>query len=295
MKNDKELKVWQRGKVPNGYWKDEENVKEALYWLFEEKLDIENNNVTAKDFINYKLYGLLRKYFNNSPYEAINYMYPNKYKPWEKCSVPKGYWKDEENVKEALYWLFEEKLDIENNSNISADDFRKYGLYGLINNGYFNNSPYKAINYVYPDKYKPWEKCKTFKRYWKDEENVKEALHWLFEEKLDIENIGNIITFSHFKRYGLYGLLSNIFNGSPYQAINYMYPDKYKPWEKCRPINSYWSDEEHIKDALHWLFEEKVNIDNITEDDFRKYGLGTLFIVNFNSSIEKVIEYYKNM
>ena len=104
-----------------------------------------------------------------------------------------------------------------------------------------------------------------------------------------------IITFSHFKRYGLYGLLSNIFNGSPYQAINYMYPDKYKPWEKCRPINSYWSDEEHIKDALHWLFEEKVNIDNVTEDDFRKYGLGTLFIVNFNSSIEKVIEYYKNM
>ena len=305
MKNNKELKpldieyvpkAWLNGRVPKYYWNNEDHVKEALLWLFEEKLDIENNNIiSGEDFKKYNLYGLF-KLFNNSPYDAINYVYPNKYKPWEKCNVPRNYWNNEDHVKEALLWLFEEKLDIENN-NISANDFRKNKLYGLLTN-YFNNSPYDAINYMYPDKYKPWEKCSVPRRYWDYEDNIKEALHWLFEEKLDIENNDCIVTVKDFEKYNLLGLLSIYFNNSPYEAINYMYPDKYKPWEKCCIVPKYyWNNEDNIKDALRWLFEEKLdikNIDDISINDFINYKLTGLLKV-FNNSKIKVIEYYKNI
>ena len=131
--------------VLKGYWEDEDNVKEALQWLFEEKLDIENNDnitIALNDFDKYGLNGLVR-YFNNSPYEAINYMYPNKYKPWEKSNVPMNYWKNEDNIKDALRWLFEEKCNID---NVTRKDFKKYNLSGLLS-GSFGNSPIKAIEY----------------------------------------------------------------------------------------------------------------------------------------------------
>ena len=288
-------KPWEKCKVPNNYWKDEYNVKDALRWLFEDKLDIENNdNITIDDFIKYNLRGLMN-YFNNSPYAAINYVYPNKYKPWEKCMVLKGYWEDEDNVKEALRWLFEEKLDIENNDNITIalNDFDKYGLNGLVK--HFNNSPYEAINYVYPNRYKPWEKTIVPKRYWEDEDTVKEALLWLFEEKLDIENNNITITRKDFEKYKLGTLLLKYFNNSPYAAINYLYPNKYKAWEKSNVPMNYWKNEDNIKDALRWLFEEKCNIDNVTKKDFKKYNLSGLLSGSFGNSPINAKEYYKSI
>ena len=289
-------KPWEKCKVPNSYWENEDNVKDALRWLFEDKLDIENNdNITIDDFIKYGLLGLFYIYFNGSPYEAINYVYPNKYKPWEKCMVLKGYWEDEDNVKEALQWLFEEKLDIENNDNITIalNDFDKYGLNGLVK--YFNNSPYEAINYVYPNRYKPWEKTIVPKRYWEDEDTVKEALLWLFEEKLDIENNNITITRKDFEKYKLGTLLLKYFNNSPYAAINYLYPNKYKAWEKSNVPMNYWKNEDNIKDALRWLFEEKCNINNVTKKDFKKYNLSGLLSGSFGNSPINAKEYYKSI
>ena len=57
MKNNKELKpldieyvpkAWLNGRVPKYYWNNEDNIKEALLWLFEEMLDIEHNNIRSE-------------------------------------------------------------------------------------------------------------------------------------------------------------------------------------------------------------------------------------------------------
>ena len=256
----KELKTWEKTiKLTNGYWEYEDHIREALQWLFEVKLKILTTNtiVSVKDFKDNRLYGLLLNIFNGSPYKAINYMYPNKFKIWEKCNVPDNYWEDDNNIKEALKWLFEEKLDIfHNNIILTSNTFKDNRLGGLLYCVFFN-SPYDALNYIYPGKFKIWEKCNIPKRYWKNEDHVKEALQWLFEEKLNIFEDDTTITTKDFKKYHLSGLLVNRFKGSIYKAIDYMYPGKFKIWEKCNVPKDYWSDDNHIKEALHWLVDEK--------------------------------------
>ena len=245
--------------VPNGYWKNDDNVKEALQWLFEDVLNIFHKNtiITAKDFEKYGLMGLLNRYFGNSIYKAIEYMYSGKFKPWEKCSVPRNYWKNDDNIRNALKWLFEEKLDIfKDGTIITTKDFKDNNLYGLLHN-HFNGSTYEAIDYIYPDMFKPWERCSTPRKYWEDMNHVKEALHWLFEEKLDIFKDGTIITTKDFKDNNMYSIVTMHFNSSIYRAIDYMYPGKFKPWEKCGTPREYWESKYNIKKALHWLVDEK--------------------------------------
>ena len=55
---------------------------------------------------------MIMKCFGNSPYEAINNAYPNKYKEWEFSFVPRGFWNDKENGIKATKWLIEEKLKL---------------------------------------------------------------------------------------------------------------------------------------------------------------------------------------
>ena len=81
------------------------------------------------------------------------------------------------------------------------------------------NSIYKAIEYMYSGKFKPWEKCSVPRNYWKNDDNIRNALKWLFEEKLDIFKDGTIITTKDFKDNNLYGLLHNHFNGSTYGEV----------------------------------------------------------------------------
>ena len=286
----KELKAWEKTiKLPNGYWENEDHIREALQWLFEEELKILTTNtiVSVKDFKDNRLYGLLLNIFNGSPYKAINYMYPNKFKIWEKCNVPNNYWEDDNHIKEALKWLFEKKLDIFHNSIIlTSNTFKDNRLGGLLYCVFFN-SPYDALNYMYPGKFKIWEKCNIPKRYWENEDHVKEALQWLFEEKLNIFEDDTTVTTKDFKKYHLLGLLVNRFKGSIYKAIDYMYPGKFKIWEKCNVPKDYWSDDNHIKEALHWLVDEKGY--KITNESFY---INKIYAIMHHHTIGELKELY---
>ena len=56
--------------------------------------------------------GSLIKNFNNSPIKLITSVYPNQnWLPWKFNQAPKGYWNDENNVKQYINWLGD-KLNI---------------------------------------------------------------------------------------------------------------------------------------------------------------------------------------
>lgn len=81
-----------------------------------------------------------------------------------------------------------------------------------------------------------------------------------------------------FKSNKLAGMLSIVFNGSPFLTINNAYPDKFKHWElKMCPIK-FWNDDNRIK-ALKWLIEEKLEWSiefakkNLTQDFLIEYRL----------------------
>ncbi|MES5896791.1 hypothetical protein [Bacillus cereus group sp. RP43] len=92
---------------------------------------------------------------------------------------------------------------------------------------------------------------------------IEEVLNWNAEDlkkgwnqKLIIDN-------------KLAGVLSLVFNGSPYAMLNQVYPNKFKEWEfKSTPMN-FWTEEKGLE-ALEWTIEEKETL--TSEQIIRTYG-----------------------
>ena len=78
--------------------------------------------------------------------------------------------------------------------------------------------------------------------FWNDAKTMqyaKEIIIYLFEQvlKWDDEDIKKKLNARLFKRYYLCNMLMNVFNGSPFLALNNAYPDKFHEWElKFLPI-----------------------------------------------------------
>ena len=72
-------------------------------------------------------------------------------------------------------------------------------------------------------------------------------IKYLIEDKLNWneEDIKENLTRNVFREYKLGGMLTHIFDDSPYLALNFAYPNKYNPWELKR-------DNEKLLDKETW-------------------------------------------
>ena len=230
-------------------------IEDVLKWSEEDVV----RKLNSKTFTDNKLGGMLDSVFNRSTYAAINNAYPEKYKPWQFANVPNSYW-TKETAAEATKWFIEEKLkwsEEELLKKLSTKTFYDNGL-GEILNATFTKSLYAAINNAYPEKYKPWQFANVPNSYW-TKETAAEATRWLIEEKLkwSEEELLKKLSTKTFCDNGLRGMLANVFDGSPYAAIDNAYPEKYKPWQFAKVPNSYWT-KETAAEATRWLIEEKL-------------------------------------
>ncbi len=287
-------KPWQFANVPNSYW-TKETAAEATIWLIEEKLKWSEEELlkklSTKTFYDNGLRGMLDSVLNSSPYAAIDNAYPGKYKPWQFANVPNSYW-TKETAAEATIWLIEEKLKWSEDTlleNLSARIFIENGLRGMLNS-VFANSPYAVINNAYPGKYKPWQFAYVPNSYWTEETAIK-ATKWLIEEKLkwSEEELFKGLSIKVFIKYGLSGMILQVYNDSPYSAINSAYPDKYKPWQFQNVPSSYWNNET-AAEATKWLIEEKLKwsedtlLENLSARIFIKNGLRGMLTQVFANS-----------
>ena len=158
--------------LPDGYWKIKENRIKAIKELIV-RLQKSPKEITAKDFKENRLRGLLTSYYSNV-YEALTEA-GFDISPWEMKHVPHGYWKERENRINAIKRLVENfKKPIE---EISQKDFQKNRLGGILAN-YYKNSPYLALRdsgfeiEEWQMKYKP-------QYIWKNVEKRVKAIQWL--------------------------------------------------------------------------------------------------------------------
>lgn len=184
---------------PAGFWSSSEayeNARKCTIYLFEEVLGWSEadllKNMSKKVLVQNKLKGMLTVLFNDVIFNAIDNAYPGKFKPWEFNFVPNKFWENEDNRREALLWLIDEKLmlsdeDIKSKWGMSL--IKEHGLESLVKNR-FGRSPYRALNFAKPGKFKPGDLQYTSKGYWDDVNNVGDYLYSLFkvEKKLsDLE------------------------------------------------------------------------------------------------------------
>ncbi|MBE6068053.1 MAG: hypothetical protein E7211_10240 [Clostridium lundense] len=293
------FKPWELKHVPNSYWTLKNGIQ-ATKWLIEEKLKWSDDDIkerlTERTFFKYGLGGMIDTIYNGSTFKTLDSAYPNKFKPWELKQVPNFYWTLENGI-EATKWLIEEKLkwsDDDIKKRLSVRLFSKHRLSGMINLLY-NNSAFEAINSAYPNRFKPWELNSAPKGYW-SLQTGKEATKWLVEVKLNglTDNVANTLTSQTFKRNGLGGILTTLFNDSPYEALNSAYPNKFKPWQLNNIPKHYWTLEKGIQ-ATKWLIEEKLNLSpncikgNVRRNNFVENGLSGMLITCFNNSYKKAL------
>lgn len=93
-----------------------------------------------------------------------------------------------------------------------------------------------------------------------------------------------------FKKNGIYGALFYGFNSSLFNAVNYVYLDRFKPWELNRVPSGSWTKENCIK-ATRWLIEDKLKLNfrqalkSVSIKDFENNGLGPMLQSHFRNSV----------
>lgn len=288
---------------PNGYWKGDfgmDNARKCIKYLLEEKLKFTDDdirkNFKCAFFHKYKLWGLLQKCFDASPYKALEFTYPGRFKEWE-ISVPLNFWNTENGII-AVKWLFEEKLKLKEDEIAAfaiGKIFCKYGLSSMLVRC-FDSSPYKALDAAYPGKYKVWEVPSCPKKFW-TEKTGGEATRWLLEEKLKLskDDIPRKVSTKLFQDNGLGGMLTFLYKGSVFRAINSAYPNKYKEWELNRVPSNFWTNEKAIE-ATKWLVEDRLKLSKediskmLLKDHFIKNGLNGMLVVVYNGSFKRAVQ-----
>lgn len=216
---------------PKGFWDNCNSRDEAiiiLKYLIEDILKWNTEDIKQKlskyTFIDNHLRGMLAIVFNDSPYQAINSTYPNKFREWELNKTPVSFW-NENTAKEAVYWLIYEKLKwdkINVVNNFSFKLIKDNGLYGMIIQ-VFDGSINNLVKCMFGNEINIWE-FKKVNTTWTDE-LINKAIRWLVEERMQysISEAKTKLKKKHFYQYGLGGLIVNQFGCSPQRALDFVY------------------------------------------------------------------------
>ncbi|MBL3887882.1 DUF4046 domain-containing protein [Bacillus cereus] len=257
-----------KSRFPANTWKedkDNELARRVTRYLIEIILKWEEEDIKQKWntplIVKYRLRGLLKHRYNNSPYKMIDDVYPNRFKEWEFGMTPLNFW-NKEKALEILRWIIEQQ------EQLSDEDLLKiYNKKWIEKNKlaaplmmYWNGSPYAMINDLYPNRFKEWELTMTPNKFWTKEKAL-EVLKWTIEEKesLSIEELLESYNIRWLNENNLASACQIFWNNSPYAMINDLYPNKFKEWEfKVTPAR-FWTKQRGLE-ALRWTIEEKEKL-----------------------------------
>ena len=248
-------------RFPRGFWEKPWSYESAALitrYLLEDRLNIAREDICKKanlrTFKDSKLGGMAM-IFNNSFRDIINNAYPNEFQSWELCRVSTGYWDNPENIKKAVRWIVETKLGNDRQrvcKEFNQELLKEYNLVTLSNFGLYN-----VLDLTYPNEFQPWELSRVQTGYWNDPENISKAIRWLVKNKLgnSRERVCKEFTNQLLKDNNLSTLLVY----GQFNLLNKAYPNEFKPWEIYEIADGYWNDIAHIKKAIKWITQTKLD------------------------------------
>jgi len=278
------------------FWKDVANHTIYITWLGEKlgyKTMEDWYKITQKQINDNGGCGLLKNYYNGSPYQFVKAMFPDyEWIPWKFVMTVRGYWIDNTNHTKFAIWLGE-KLGykiMEDWYKITIQQINDNGGCGLLSR-YYNGSPSQFVKAMFPEyEWIPWKFDVTANGYWKDNTNHTKFVIWL-GEKLGYKTMEDWykITIQQISDNGGCGLLKNYYNSSPSQFVKAMFPDyEWIPWKFDVTANGYWKDNtNHTKFAI-WLGEK---LGYKTMEDWYKI---TWIQINDNGGSGLLGNYYHN-
>lgn len=173
---------WKFSKVPQGFWKKEQNQREYAEWLGKEigYNHIEDwYNISEEDFVKHGGSSLLEM-FHFSPSKLVVHLFPeHPWKEWKFNKVSDGVWNSMETVK---YFLDELRnhlgfKEMEDWYRVTANDIIQFGGSGLLTK--YNSSPALLLESVFPEY--QWKRWKFGTSLWdpEDQNQLVEYVEWL--------------------------------------------------------------------------------------------------------------------
>lgn len=143
-------KPWLFTRTPQGFWKERPHRVEFMDWLGQRlgyARDTDWYAISQQAFFANGGGGLLATVYNFSPQAAlIDYRPDYPWRPWLFYSVPKGFWRKQQNRIDYMSWLGAQ-LGLESRESwntIRQKDFTENGGSGLLMNIY-KGSPQRAV------------------------------------------------------------------------------------------------------------------------------------------------------
>ncbi|MFC1701059.1 hypothetical protein ACFLZ0_02910 [Patescibacteria group bacterium] len=291
-------------------------AKRAVVYFLVELLQISKkdipNCVNYNTFVSFGLQRYLWIFFNNSPFRAINYAYPNEFLPYQMRRAPMRYWKGRRGkiraVKALRMALHKTNYESKNYPKILNEKFfKEFCLNGALQI-VFNSQIFSYLDAAFPNVYHEWDLPILPKRFFDSIDNVINAVRWLVEEKLDynmqdltIKDVWRLgiaykITKETFSKHRLRTIMKHY--SSPEKILRIVYPDKFLPWDFQRKDK--WGKEDSLElaaKATRWVIEEYEKIspfsDKITCEFFRRnrlWGMLTSKKLGLNSSPKSALK-----
>lgn len=256
---------WRHSRSPKGHWQGIEGVERAQettrtligeYGWAGLPAEEVAERVSRKMFLDHGLAGMLDAVYERRAYDALADIYPGL-QPWQMGTAPHGYWSRSDrraNGRAATRWLIRRSglrgaPLAEVATRLNREAYEANGLSGMLSCVY-DNSPYSALQDVYPD-LRPWlVDIPAPNRYWVGVEgrwHAREALHWMLTQlglqKASPLEVAGVIDQALFARMGLGGMLAIAYNNSPYAALSDVFPTL-RPWQmRGNSPMRYWQGE----------------------------------------------------
>jgi hypothetical protein len=297
--------------LPNNFWNRFQNADElkiTVKNIIETLLGDANisKEFNIKFIESNHLYGLIKKF--KSIYNLINYIYPNRYKEWEFNRVRKDFWKSEENIHDAIKWLYDKIFEdgiITTESQIPSvwnhNLFKRYNLTSLSN--YI--SPFEAAKLLFKDKFHEWEF--TFpKGYFKNKSNVERVMHKVVKLLIEKEIINNVEEIpSKVNKYtlikiGLASFLLTVCENSIHKAFNFIFPNKWNEsdfYSNLRTSDGYIVDSYEELYIHEFLIKHIQNIkyyDNNSKKEYKRYNekYNEYYVADWLINGHIIVEYF---
>ncbi|MDE1823109.1 MAG: hypothetical protein KGI00_01365 [Candidatus Micrarchaeota archaeon] len=104
---ERDIRPWEMKHTPNHTYESRETRIEAIRWLTE-KTARDPRKLKRAHFKKHRLEGMLYHYYSSSPYKAVCEAFPELgIKSWEMNRVQPGFFRNVENVIEAVWWIVE--------------------------------------------------------------------------------------------------------------------------------------------------------------------------------------------
>lgn len=231
-----------RKRFPNYFFTGAQGEKYLAYltrYLIEDYLSIPvekiPEEVKAETLWNHRLRPAAHTLGWRDFLEVIENAYPERFHSLEFKQVPWNYWKGESGRERAIKVLrdiIENKCQIPHHEipvRVNHHFFKEHHLGGIFTS--FGYSPYQVINAVYPGQFQPWELPNVPMNYWKNPENIKQALDWFLFQKLGFSSYEEAlakIKKKDFFHYRLTGMFQVAFNSRMFNVHQWIKENHFK-------------------------------------------------------------------